>query len=220
MYRKRRWTSFTWVSGGLGLDNGCCERCTTQSIAITIGDFAIQLVNIRPSCASWSLKASISSLPPDKMVGYCLPSSISTVTSCSVDVSTIVSAGHQYTIRPQIDMPINRSREDVTQKQTWWSKLQLEEMHRQTHHSYRIALRQRKLIVQTMQTYTTDNTMLDHSHGYCCYGQDRLCKRCSTPHTAQQTLKPQKRLRRLIEYLQKLCEHANSLGLPQATDKT
>ena len=52
------------------------------------------------------------------MVGYSLPSSISTVTSCSVDVSTIVSAGHQYTIRPQIDMPINRSREDVTQKQT------------------------------------------------------------------------------------------------------
>ncbi len=43
MYRKRRWTSFTWVSDSLGLDNGCCEHCTTQSFAITVGDFAIQL---------------------------------------------------------------------------------------------------------------------------------------------------------------------------------
>ena len=43
------------------------------------------------------------------MDGYSLPSSISTVTSCSVGMSIIVSARHQYTIRPQPDLVINRS---------------------------------------------------------------------------------------------------------------
>jgi len=56
-------TSFTWVSSSLGLDTGCCEHCTTQSIAITIGDFAIQLGQ-HQAISSQLLLKSIHIQPP------------------------------------------------------------------------------------------------------------------------------------------------------------
>ena len=73
MYRKRRWTSFTWVSSSLGLDNGCCEHCTTQSIAITIGGFAIQLGQ-HQAISSQLLLKSIHIQPSTKQHSWILPS--------------------------------------------------------------------------------------------------------------------------------------------------
>lgn len=73
MYRKTRWISFTWVSDGLGLYNGCCEDYTTQSIAITVGKFAIQLGQDQ-TILSQLLFENIYIQPSTKQIGRILPS--------------------------------------------------------------------------------------------------------------------------------------------------
>jgi len=74
-----------------------------------LGTLPSSWVNIRPSRASCFSRASTSNLPPNSIAGYSPPSSILTITSCSVGMSITVSARHQHIIRSQPDLLINRS---------------------------------------------------------------------------------------------------------------
>ncbi len=73
-----------------------------------LGTLPFSWVNIRPSRARCFSRASTSNLPPNSTAGYSPPSSILTITSCSVGMSITVSARHQHIIRSQPDLLINR----------------------------------------------------------------------------------------------------------------
>ena len=95
------------MSDSLGLDLGCCEHCTTQSIAITVGEFAIQLgqdqtilrqlvfenIYIQPSTEqNGRILPSIFNLDSDLLLGRHVSNSIC---KASVDYKTPTRLGIQ-----------------------------------------------------------------------------------------------------------------------------